>query len=150
MTTIVRPMRWWDLPAVMALEAELFGDEAWTEAMYWSELAEADSRWYVVAEEDGVITGYAGLCVYPPDEAYVQTIGVTVSKQRQGLGQHLLDLLVDAAGRRGCRRLDLEVRVDNAAAIGLYERNGFTAVGRRRRYYQPSGVDAVVMRKALP
>ena len=43
----------------------------------------------------------------------------------------------------------LEVRKDNPRARRLYLRHGFTEIGIRRGYYQPSGVDAVVMRKVL-
>jgi ribosomal-protein-alanine N-acetyltransferase len=43
----------------------------------------------------------------------------------------------------------LEVRQDNPRARGLYLRHGFEEIGIRRGYYQPSGVDAVVMRKVL-
>jgi ribosomal-protein-alanine N-acetyltransferase len=42
-------------------------------------------------------------------------------------------------------RFTLEVRESNYAAIELYERYGFRAAGRRRRYYQDNGEDAVVM-----
>ena len=59
----------------MVLERELFGDEAWTDAMYWSELAERDTRLYLVEETDGDLTAYGGLCAYAPHEAYIQTIG---------------------------------------------------------------------------
>ena len=41
----------------------------------------------------------------------------------------------------------LEVRADNEAAQRLYQRRGFTEIGRRRGYYQPSGADAVVMKR---
>jgi ribosomal-protein-alanine N-acetyltransferase len=44
----------------------------------------------------------------------------------------------------------LEVRADNEVAQGLYRRRGFAEVGRRRRYYQPSGTDAVVMKRERP
>ena len=43
----------------------------------------------------------------------------------------------------------LEVRADNARAQQLYRRYGFVQIGIRRGYYQPSGTDALVMRKAL-
>jgi ribosomal-protein-alanine N-acetyltransferase len=43
----------------------------------------------------------------------------------------------------------LEVRADNEHAQGLYRRRGFTEVGRRRGYYQPSGADAVVMKREV-
>lgn len=43
----------------------------------------------------------------------------------------------------------LEVRADNVAALGLYRQSGFEQLSVRRRYYQPEGVDALVMRKLL-
>lgn len=145
----MRPMRWWDIEPVMAIENELFGDEAWSDAMFWSELANRDTRLYLVDEADGVVTAYAGLCTYVPHEAYVQTIAVAPAAQRRGIGTALLTTLVDEATRRGVGHLDLEVRADNDAAQRLYERHGFTQIAVRRNYYQPSGTDAVVMRKEL-
>lgn len=149
-TVMVRAMRWWDIDPVMRLELELFGDEAWTDTMFWSELAESASRHYLVAEADGEVVAYAGLCAYPPHESYVQTIAVAPMHQGHGLGARLLTELIDESARRRCKRLDLEVRADNEVAIALYERHGFTRVGLRRGYYQPSGVDAVVMRRVRP
>ena len=52
---------------------QLFTEDAWTDAMFWSELAERDSRHYVVAAADDDLAGYAGLCAYASGEAYVQT-----------------------------------------------------------------------------
>jgi [ribosomal protein S18]-alanine N-acetyltransferase len=146
----MRPMRWWHIDAVMTLEHALFGDEAWTEAMFWSELAHRESRHYLVDETDGVVTGYGGLCVYPPDEAYVQTIAVSPAAQGRGLGSTLLTALLAEAERRGAGRVDLEVKADNDGAQRLYERHGFTRIAVRRNYYQPSGTDAIVMRREIP
>ncbi|HWL37393.1 MAG TPA: ribosomal protein S18-alanine N-acetyltransferase [Frankiaceae bacterium] len=140
---MIRRMRWWDIPAVTALEDALF-DDAWTTEMFWNELAQAESRTYLVATEGDEIVAYAGLAAMP-DEAYVQTIAVAPAHQRKGLGAELLRRLMDDAKERGLPRVGLEVRVDNAAAIALYERFGFTAIAVRKRYYQPSGTDALVM-----
>jgi len=41
----------------------------------------------------------------------------------------------------------LEVRTDNSRAINLYKSCGFEEIGIRRKYYQPSGADALVMRR---
>lgn len=142
---VLRPMRWWDVEPVMALERELFGDEAWSPAMFWSELAQHETRHYLVACDDaGAIVGYAGLCVYPA-ESYVQTMAVAEAAQGAGIGTGLLAALLDEVLRRGRDTVLLEVRADNDRAQSLYRRFGFLPVGVRRGYYQPSGVDAVVM-----
>jgi [ribosomal protein S18]-alanine N-acetyltransferase len=140
----IAPMRWWRLPEIMAAEEELFGAEAWSEATYWSELAQPDSRYYVVALADGAFAGYAGLAVIE-DEAHVLTFGVVTGFQRRGVGAALLRDLLDTAARRGAGTVLLDVRADNPVAQRLYERHGFVRAGIRRRYYQPSNTDAVVM-----
>lgn len=147
MTATLRPMRWWDLAEVMTLERELFASDAWAETMFWSELAESDTRRYLVAETGGHIAGYAGLCVYAPHEAYVQTIGVARDEQGRGIGRSMLRELLAEADRRGCAHVDLEVRADNEPALRLYEQHGFRRIGVRHGYYQPSGADAVIMRR---
>jgi ribosomal protein S18 acetylase RimI-like enzyme len=57
--------------------------------------------------------------------------------------------MLGTAADRGARRVFLEVRADNPIAQHLYTARGFRPVGRRPRYYQPDGVDAVVMRLDL-
>ncbi len=151
--TTLRPMRWWDIDPVMALELRLFPDDAWSPAMYWSELAETHpggNRHFTVATtEDGTIVGYAGLMAVGT-EGDVQTIAVDERHQGLGLGALLLTDLVEESVRRGCTELLLEVRVDNLRAQRLYERFGFVPVGIRRGYYQPINVDALVMRLDHP
>jgi N6-L-threonylcarbamoyladenine synthase/ribosomal-protein-alanine N-acetyltransferase len=44
----------------------------------------------------------------------------------------------------------LEVRADNPGARALYESLGFAEIAVRPDYYQPDGVDAVIMRLADP
>jgi ribosomal-protein-alanine N-acetyltransferase len=77
------------------------------------------------------------------------TIAVATRAQGQGLGRRLLDALVERALRDGAEYLMLEVRGDNAAARGLYEKAGFELLTTRRRYYQPGDVDAHIMRRTL-
>lgn len=138
-----------DLDAVLALELELFGEEAWSRPMLEGELAQQPaSRHYLVAEDAGVIVGYAGLLAAGA-QADVATIAVTASSQGRGTGAALLAALLDEARRRGCTEVFLEVRVDNLRAQRLYRSRGFVQVGLRRGYYQPSGADALVMRLDL-
>ena len=147
MTAGLRPMRWWDIEPVMRLEHELFAEDAWTDTMFWSELADPTTRTYLVAVDDDDVVGYAGLCAYG-DTSYVQTIGVTGGHQRAGIGTALLTALLEVADASGAVNVDLEVRAGNDAAIQLYERHGFRQLGVRRGYYQPSGADALVMRRS--
>jgi ribosomal-protein-alanine N-acetyltransferase len=140
-------MRLADLPQVLALEEELFAPDTWTAAMYRDELARTDTRTYLVAEDGDDVVGYAGLIAYD-DEAHVATIGVALARQGEGIGAELLDALLVEADRRSPAVI-LEVRADNEVAQGLYRRRGFSVIGRRRGYYQPSGADAVVMRREL-
>ena len=150
MTVGLRPMQLADLPAVLRLEEELFAPDTWTAAMYRDELAHTDTRWYLVAEDGDELVGYGGLIAYP-DEAHIATLGVTTARQGAGLGARLLDALLAEADRRRVPVVLLEVRADNELAQGLYRRRGFAEIGRRRGYYQPSGADAVVMkREKLP
>ena len=158
MSVTLRPMTLADLPVVMRLEEELFAPDTWTEAMYRDELSRGDTRFYVVAEFDvsgdedepdegpPVIVGYGGLIAYD-DEAHVSTIGVARDRQGEGLGARLLDALLTEADRRRTPVVLLEVRADNESAQRLYRRRGFVEIGRRRGYYQPSGADAVIMKR---
>lgn len=141
---VLRPMTADDLPAVLRWERLLFGAQAWSRQMIREELADPVTRWYVVAEIDGVPAGYAGLAAFG-EEAHVMTIGTDPAVQGRGVGRTMLRALLTEAERRGVQRVVLEVRVDNAPAIAMYESEGFTTVGVRRRYYQPENVDAAVM-----
>jgi [ribosomal protein S18]-alanine N-acetyltransferase len=145
----LRVMTTADLGSVLALEVELFGEEAWSRPMLEGELAQQPgSRHYLVAEQDGQVIGYAGLLA-AGRQADVVTIAVTGARQGQGTGAALLAALLAEARRRGCAEIFLEVRVDNLRAQQLYRSRGFEQVGLRRGYYQPSGTDALVMRRSL-
>lgn len=132
---------WADIPALVELEQILFpGDAPWTYQMFAGEL-EAGCLYVVHRDQDGLVDGYAGMAMTAV-EAEVHTIGVRPAAQGAGLGRKLLRQLISAAGDR---RLLLEVRTDNAAAIALYVSEGFTTLGVRRRYYEQSGADAFTM-----
>ena len=148
-TGTLRTMTLADLDAVLALEHALFGEEAWSRQMLEGELAEQPrSRYYLVADDGGAITGYAGLLVAAA-QADVLTLAVAADQWGQGTGSALLGALLTEAARRNCSEVFLEVRTDNTRAQRLYRRYGFTQIGIRKGYYQPSGADALVMRRDL-
>jgi ribosomal-protein-alanine N-acetyltransferase len=151
----LRPLESRDFDRVLELERELFGPGAWTYGMLADELAGL-GRWYVVAESTDVlygfgnrpVVGYAGLW-FDGDDAQVMTIGTARQYQHRGVGRALLQALVDRARTLRAGALFLEVAVDNAHAIALYEQFGFTRLGVRKRYYQPEDKDAYTMRMDL-
>lgn len=86
------------------------------------------------------------------DEAELLTIAVDPHHQRQGIGARLLHGFVTTAQDRGAATAFLEVAANNAAAIALYESQGFAQNGRRKAYYHaPQGqpVDALILSRSL-
>lgn len=144
----LREAHWSDVPGLAALERELFPHDAWPEPTWWAELAGRPRRDYVVVADAEGVVGYAGLD-HGGDFADVMTVGVAPRARGGGLGRALLDELERRAGARGAASVMLEVRADNDAALALYGRCGYVVLSTRRGYYQPDGVDAIVMRKLL-
>jgi ribosomal-protein-alanine N-acetyltransferase len=143
----LRAMTTADLEAVLGLEHDMFGEEAWSRQMLEGELAEQPrSRHYLIAEADGAVVGYAGLMA-SGYQADVLTLAVAAGQWGQGIGSGLLEALLAEAARRGATSVFLEVRVGNTRAQNLYSRYGFKEIGVRKGYYQPSGADALVMRR---
>ena len=143
-------MHWSDVTVAAQLDAELFPDQTWSAEQFWSELAGVPAtRWYVVAEVEGEIAGYAGLYAIPGADADVQTVAVDPRRQGAGIGTGLVAELLAEARRRGCHRVFLEVAADNERAQSLYGRAGFERVSIRRAYYA-GRIDAIIMRKESP
>ena len=148
-TVLLRPMTHADIDAVLELERAVFGAEAWSRQMLAGELDQQPaSRYYLVADDGGRVAGYAGL-LGAGWQGDVLTLAVAADRWGLGIGTALLRALLAEAGRRGCTEVFLEVRTDNSRAQELYRRHDFTEIGIRRGYYQPSGADALVMRRTL-
>jgi [ribosomal protein S18]-alanine N-acetyltransferase len=138
-----------DMDAVLALDLALFGEEAWSRQMLMGELGQQPaSRFYLVAEDAGTLVGYAGLLA-AGGQGDVLPIAVDAARWGQGVASELLRQLLAEAKRRECTEVFLEVRADNTRAQRLYRWWGFAEIGIRRGYYQPSGMDAIMMRLDL-
>lgn len=135
-----------DLDQVAAIERSLFGDP-WSRRSFANLLAAPHAEFLVAAAAEGV-AGYAVALIAGPD-ADLANLAVTRLLQRRGVGRQLLTAVLARARERGCTAMFLEVRASNAAAIALYRSAGFSAVGRRARYYAEPAEDAVVMRAGL-
>ena len=152
-----RAMNNLDLGAVLEIEKQLFPDP-WNLAQFKEELAGVPkTRSYFVAELTATqkVVGFAGLfCPGGGADADIQTISVSAQYQGNGIGQGLLDLLINAAIERSAPAIFLEVRAENEQARALYAKNGFVQISVRKNYYQNARPhnkrsDAIIMQKTL-
>ncbi|QNO37839.1 ribosomal protein S18-alanine N-acetyltransferase [Protaetiibacter sp. SSC-01] len=139
-----------DLDAIDALETATFPSDAWSREAIASELASAHTHYLVAVDETDAVLGYAGLLApRGSGQGDIQTIAVAEHARRRGIGATLLDTLLAEARARDAREVFLEVRADNPGAEALYVTRGFERIAVRPAYYQPDGVDAVVMKAEL-
>jgi ribosomal-protein-alanine N-acetyltransferase len=139
----VRILRADDLPRVSEIERAVFSDP-WTRRAF----ADAMDMPYVGAfaadGEDGFVMGY-GLCSAAADQGEILNLAVDPVARRRGIGRLLLEAMLGWLKSRGVRRVYLEVRPSNAAAVELYRRAGFRSAGKRRGYYRAPPEDALTM-----
>ncbi|MNX77631.1 ribosomal-protein-alanine N-acetyltransferase [compost metagenome] len=138
----IRPMTHDDLIDAVAIERLSFG-ERWSVQTFASELENPSSNYFVALDGDRIV-GYAGYWLIL-DEAHITTIAVHPAERRRSIGEIMLQFLIEHAAKADAKWLTLEVRVSNDGARKLYEKYGFTALGRRKGYYQDDGEDALVM-----
>ena len=111
----------------------------------------------LVAVVDDRVVGMVGLETFQnrPRRRHVGRIGISVHDEFQGkgVGTALMAAVVDLADNwLNLTRLELEVYADNAAAIHLYERFGFTYEGTLRQHAFRNGkyIDSNVMGRLRP
>ncbi|MEN9922917.1 MAG: ribosomal-protein-alanine N-acetyltransferase [Actinomycetota bacterium] len=137
-----------DIPDILTIEKQVFGTEAWSREVYESEFSLLGySRIYKVIEENNRIVAYFGIAIVD-GTLDITTIAVTPSHQRKGLACLMMDEILKLARDYEAKTLMLDVKPENSAAIGLYQKYGFEVVGLRRNYYGPSK-DALTMQKVL-
>jgi ribosomal-protein-alanine N-acetyltransferase len=138
----IRPMTFRDISEVICIEKQVYS-WPWSSWIFFQELV-APERYYIVAEIQGEIVGYAGL-QWILEEGHVTNIAVKKSWQRRGIGSILLENLIARARELNLKFITLEVRVSNFAAQKLYQKFGFVVEGMRKNYYVKPVEDAVIM-----
>ena len=146
--TRVRRARRSDLDHLLDLEARCFRGDRLSARQYRWHLA-GERAWLAVAERGGALVGSA-MVLFRRDSraARLYSIAVDPAARGGGIGLALLRAGERAARARGADEMRLEVRADNAAAIALYEREGYRRFGRRDGYYE-DGADALRFRRRL-
>lgn len=148
MAIVLRPPRRSDLDRLVEIENAAFaGDRLSRRAL--RHLMMSESAALLVAEAEGGIAGCAVVLFRKGTKrARLYSIAVDPARSGQGIGTRLLDAAEAEARSRGRAVMGLEVRADNAVAIGLYERAGYRLVQRKHGYYE-DGEDGLKMHKKL-
>lgn len=138
-----------DLGNLVELEERTFAQDRISRAQYRRHLGSATAK-VLVARLAGHLIGSAVLFFRRnSDSARLYSLAIADEARGHGLGKALLDACEHYARQRRCRRIRLEVRVNNPVAIALYERHGYRLTGRREAYYE-DGTDALRYEKVLP
>ena len=140
------PMEERDIPQVAAIDRLSFANP-WSAESYRYEVMSnhASHFWVLLAPSaERQVVGYAGFWLIV-DEAHIGTLAVHPLWRRRGFGERLLVTLLGQARQLGAAMATLEVRAGNLAAQHLYLRHGFAVVGRRKKYYQDNGEDALLL-----
>jgi [ribosomal protein S18]-alanine N-acetyltransferase len=139
-----------DAPELARIHAKGFF-RGWPTSEFESFLGEASTPVYVACDAKRRIAGFA-LVRLAADEAELLTIAVDPKWRGKKIGQALMRAAFDDLMLSPARRMFLEVDEQNAAAIRLYGREGFTTISSRKGYYpRPDGsaATALVMARDL-
>lgn len=144
---MIREMQDRDMEAVLAIEAQSFSSH-WTHQQMVYELHENTFASLFVYEEDEIVLGYIDYWI-TFDTCQLASIAVSREARRKGIAKALMDEMIQAAEKKYCSVISLEVRVSNEPAKALYQRYGFVEASIRKNYYSDNHEDAILMVKGL-
>jgi len=145
LTIKICPMQKSDIDGVIRIEEKAYGDHHWSKDSFYGELSNDLAHYFSAFDEKtGELVGYAGSWRIL-DEAHITTIAIEPEYRRKKIGEALLHRVVEECYKAEVKYITLEVRVSNAAAIGLYEKYSFKSLGTRKGYYQNNNEDALIM-----
>ena len=96
-------------------------------------------------EKDKIIGFLLYSLIY--DRIEIEQFEVTTKERRKGIGNKLLNYLVEKYQDNNIKNITLEVKEDNIVAINLYKKYGFKKVSTREKYYD--GINGILMEKTL-
>ncbi|WP_084124426.1 GNAT family N-acetyltransferase [Demequina sp. NBRC 110054] len=144
---LLRDLHERDIAWMAGVEEELFGASAWSESLIREDFRYGGRRYRGVWVGDDpaayAVYGFEG------DAFSLMNLAVVPAHRREGLARLIMDDLLSEAEGLSVPYVWLEVAVTNEPALALYRDYGFEDVRVRRKYYQPEGVDALVMRRPM-
>jgi [ribosomal protein S18]-alanine N-acetyltransferase len=147
--TVIRHAVPADFNTLLEIDAASFPDGIAYDAQelaYFMSRAGAET---LVADDDGGIVAFVIVEVHQTRRsATIVTLDVRETHRRSGEGTRLLMRAEDILSKHGVERYDLQVDVNNRAAIRFYKKHGLETVRTLRNYYA-NGNDAFLMVKQL-
>jgi len=140
---VIREAEQRDIKPMAQLDIICF-HEPWSEEAFRSEIMENDRAFYIVAEIDDKLVGYAGLWAIV-DEGHITNVAVAPECRRMGIGRAIISVLLEVAEQNGLNSFTLEVRESNLPAQALYQEFNFKPAGIRKGYYLDNGENAIIM-----
>lgn len=130
------------LQTVASLEKLSFGSH-WTPTQFERELDNPRCSYFVALEGDQVLAylGYWKIL----EEAHITSVAVHPEQRKRRIAQHLMCYMIDDCIQNEIQWITLEVKATNVSAQKLYEKFGFSVMGRRKNYYQAEKEDALIM-----
>ena len=148
---LIRPAQEGDIPAVLEIAAEN-GLSFWPSKSYTMELGNPDAL-FLCVEDGAAVKGFAiGQFIRGAGnggELELYNIGISIKRQRRGMGRALLQCLAQEAKGSGCSAIWLEVRESNLTGVRFYESFGFAKVYERPSFYSNPTENALVLRLEL-
>lgn len=135
-----------DLPRLVGLEECFPPGQRWSRDSWQGELAAANRHVVVCRDGDGIEA--AATFSLSDDVVDLHRIVTSPMARRRGLARQLMVAGREWSQASGAARMMLEVEATNAAALALYEAEGFHRIAERRDYYGP-GVHAVILERAI-
>lgn len=136
-----------DLDYVVEIERENFKD-AWSFNAFKTEIENSELTHYFIVEDLEKIIGYFGILIVL-DECQIHTVSVDKEYRQNGIGSEIMEFIIRFSLDREVKTVNLEVDVNNKAAISLYEKYKFEKVGYIKDYYINPKSDAYIMEKNL-
>ena len=142
---MIRCLELKDIPTVVELEEEIFGESLGYEML--SEEISNPLIWFRVIEIEDEVIGYIGGYFFMDDGEIINFL-INEKYQHMGYGTQLFNSIMDEAKSTGIKRVTLEVRRSNMKGINFYIKHNFKEISVRKHYYK-NGEDALVMMKEL-
>lgn len=140
-----------DIREVKQIEEECYLSY-WSADDYRNEINRPDSLLFVAKLESKVV-GFLISRLITINTKLLQSLKFSIAVkpifQQQGIGQRLINQLLDATRKIASKTFWLEVRESNIRAIKFYKRNGFNIVSKRKSFYSNPNEDGIIMNKVL-